>query len=239
MNMFEPPTPLLTDIARLLTAAAVDCGGDRDGANQHPQRSNAPPPRRVAVFESTSGGLVAACLLATPGASRFFISGSIVYTGRGAKRLLPPAVLRASGLMNQRENYASKAAYVRSKEEYTTAVARDMLDHTKADVVVCESGTTGPDFFIPGVDEGFTSVSVAIRTDSSAMAMLPQSSNHSPIIDSSAAAHTACVVTTKTIFTGSADRVQNMQHFAFHALSLLRDSLNSAAHSNASRHSKL
>ena len=190
------------------------------------------------MFESTSGGLVAACLLATPGASQFFISGSIVYTGRGAKRLLPPAVLRASGLMNQRENYASKAAYVRSKEQYTAAVARDMLDHTKAEVVVCESGTTGPDFFVPGVDEGFTSVSVAIRTASAGMA-LSQPSNQSPIIDSNAAAPTACVVTTKTIFTGSADRVQNMQHFAFHALTLLRDSLNSAAQRKAPRHSKL
>ena len=36
----------------------------------------------VAVSESSSGGLVSAALLAVPGASRYFVAGAVVYTGR-------------------------------------------------------------------------------------------------------------------------------------------------------------
>lgn len=34
----------------------------------------------VSVAESSSGGLIAACLLAVPGASAYFLGGSVVYT---------------------------------------------------------------------------------------------------------------------------------------------------------------
>jgi hypothetical protein len=65
--------------------------------------------RRVALLESTTGGLVAASLLAVPGASAFFIASAVVYTGRGAKRLLPQSVLQASMLMEREKNYLNKA----------------------------------------------------------------------------------------------------------------------------------
>jgi len=41
----------------------------------------------IAVAESSSGGLIAASLLAVPGASAYFLGGAVVYT-RDARRLL-------------------------------------------------------------------------------------------------------------------------------------------------------
>ena len=115
---------------------------------------------RVFTLEATSGGLVSAALLSTSGASSWFIGGSVVYSGRGAKRQLPADVLQASGLMLRDENYSGKEPYVKSKVLFTEVVAREMRQRYKADWFVAESGTTGPTFYIPGVERGFTAVSV-------------------------------------------------------------------------------
>ena len=42
----------------------------------------------VAVAESSSGGLIAAALLAVPGASAYFMGGSVVYTAAARRSLL-------------------------------------------------------------------------------------------------------------------------------------------------------
>ena len=117
--------------------------------------------QRVVVVEATSGGLVSAALLSAPGASAYFAAGALVYAGKGAKRLLPPDVLAESGLMDRAGNYADEASYVASKLKYADVAARRMRDHYKADWCVVESGTTGPDFYVPGVARGFTAVGVA------------------------------------------------------------------------------
>jgi nicotinamide-nucleotide amidase len=43
---------------------------------------------RVAVAESSAGGLIAAALLAVPGASAYFAGGAVVYTGAAKERLV-------------------------------------------------------------------------------------------------------------------------------------------------------
>jgi PncC family amidohydrolase len=42
----------------------------------------------VAVAESSAGGLIAAALLAVPGASAFFLGGAVAYTGVAKERLV-------------------------------------------------------------------------------------------------------------------------------------------------------
>ena len=115
---------------------------------------------RIAVLEATTGGLIAASLLSVPGASSFFISGATVYTGRGAKRILPPDVLQASSLFDRQNNYANRENYIQSKRKYCQIVSESMRKAMKADFCIVESGTTGPDFYIPGV-QAFTGVGVA------------------------------------------------------------------------------
>ena len=50
----------------------------------------------ISVAESSSGGLVSAALLAVPGASAYFLGGSVVYTRPAKNTLLavPDAILR-------------------------------------------------------------------------------------------------------------------------------------------------
>lgn len=52
----------------------------------------------IAVAESSSGGLVSAALLAVPGASAYFMGGSVVYTRAAREGLLgiPTSALRAA-----------------------------------------------------------------------------------------------------------------------------------------------
>jgi nicotinamide-nucleotide amidase len=115
---------------------------------------------RIAVLEATTGGLISASLLSVPGASAFFISCAVVYTGRGAKRILPEDVLRASSLFDREKNYVNREAYVSSKIKYCQVVSQAMRTSMKADFAIVESGTTGPDFYIPGV-KAFTAVGIA------------------------------------------------------------------------------
>lgn len=117
--------------------------------------------RRIAILEATTGGMVASALLAVPGASAFFISGAIVYTARGAKRILPASVLQASSMMERERNYSNMENYFASKYEYCENVAKLMRVEMKADLMLVESGTVGPDFRVPGVDKAFTVVGVA------------------------------------------------------------------------------
>lgn len=64
----------------------------------------------VAVAESSAGGLVAAALLATPGASRFFVGGTVIYTGAARAALLDITPDMMEGLQPATEPYAALLA---------------------------------------------------------------------------------------------------------------------------------
>jgi len=114
--------------------------------------------QRIAVVEATTAGLISAQLVSQPGASSFFISNMVVYTGRGAKLLLSSSnVLASSGLFDREKNYKHRDAYVESKRVFCEQVARAIKVQAKADWVIVESGTSGPDFFVPGVRVAHTS----------------------------------------------------------------------------------
>jgi PncC family amidohydrolase len=70
----------------------------------------------VAVAESSAGGLIAASLLAVPGASRFFVGGAVVYTATARESLLGITTDDMEGLRSSSEPYARLlAARVRAR----------------------------------------------------------------------------------------------------------------------------
>ncbi|MBI1213828.1 MAG: nicotinamide-nucleotide amidohydrolase family protein [Alphaproteobacteria bacterium] len=88
---------------------------------------------RIAVAESSAGGLIAASLLAVPGASQFFVSGAVVYTARALKTLL--AVTR--------EDIQSRGMRS-SSEPYAVFLATKMREAHRVEWAVSETGAAGP-----------------------------------------------------------------------------------------------
>jgi nicotinamide-nucleotide amidase len=85
----------------------------------------------IAVAESSTGGLISAALLAVPGASAYFLGGSVIYTrfARAAFLEIPdplPGGMRAS------------------TEPYATLLARTVRERCKASWGLGETGATGP-----------------------------------------------------------------------------------------------
>jgi PncC family amidohydrolase len=60
----------------------------------------------VAVSESSTGGLIAAALLAVPGASAYFIGGGVVYTHKAREALLGVRLADHPGMRASTEPYA-------------------------------------------------------------------------------------------------------------------------------------
>lgn len=85
----------------------------------------------VAVAESSTGGLVSASLLAVPGASAWFLGGSVVYTARSRRELLGIGAEDVAGLEPLTEAMAARFA----------EIARRQLDATWG---VAELGIAGP-----------------------------------------------------------------------------------------------
>ena len=85
----------------------------------------------IAVAESSTGGLIAASLLAVPGASAYFLGGAVVYT-RDARRILmdiPDEAMK--GLRSASEPYAK-------------LLASQMRTRFSTDWGLSETGATGP-----------------------------------------------------------------------------------------------
>ena len=73
----------------------------------------------VGVAEGSCGGLVSASLLAVPGASRYFVGGSVIYT-RGAKDALYPGIEAAKGMRGATEAWATWLALAAQQRMGTT-----------------------------------------------------------------------------------------------------------------------
>ena len=137
----------------------------------------------IAIAESSTGGLLAAALLAVPGASAYFKGGAVLYTRKALLQLMNVGEEVVRDQTPSSEGYALlKAQLVRTRLEATWALS--------------ETGVAGP----TGNKYGF-------------------SPGHSCIAVSGA------VERTKTVETGSSDRVRNMYAFAGAALDLLEQAL--------------
>lgn len=69
----------------------------------------------VAVAESSAGGLIAATLLAVPGASAYFLGGGVIYTQAARRELLRIGDDAMNGIRSSTEAYARlKARAVRA-----------------------------------------------------------------------------------------------------------------------------
>jgi nicotinamide-nucleotide amidase len=85
----------------------------------------------VAVAESSAGGLISAALLAVPGASAYFLGGSVIYTQAARRALLQLPDERLTGMRSSSEPYALlKARTVRERLGTTWGLS--------------ETGATGP-----------------------------------------------------------------------------------------------
>ena len=105
----------------------------------------------VAVSESSTGGLIAAALLAVPGASAYFVGGGVIYTHKAREVLLERRLEDHPGMRASTEPYARLCA---------TAI-RECLGTTWG------LGETGPSGNRYGDPPGHTCIAVAgLRTRS-------------------------------------------------------------------------
>jgi PncC family amidohydrolase len=73
----------------------------------------------IAVAEGSCGGLVSAALLAIPGASKYFVGGSVIYT-RAAKEALYPGRETERGMRGATEAWATWLAIAAREQMGTT-----------------------------------------------------------------------------------------------------------------------
>ena len=73
----------------------------------------------IAIAESSTGGLIAASLLACPGASAYFVGGAVVYTKAARLALLGIAPEDLSGFRPSTEKYALLLAR-RARDKHAT-----------------------------------------------------------------------------------------------------------------------
>jgi nicotinamide-nucleotide amidase len=102
----------------------------------------------IAVAESSTGGLIAAALLAVPGASAYFLGGAVVYTKSSRAALLGIGDAEMQGL---------RAA----TEAYALLIARRVRERHGAIWGVGETGATGPSGNRYGDPAGHTCIAVS------------------------------------------------------------------------------
>jgi nicotinamide-nucleotide amidase len=87
--------------------------------------------QRIAIAESSTGGLISSALLALPGASDYFLGGAIVYTVKSRLVFLGLGETDLTGMRPSTEAYALLAA-------------RRVRERFGADWAIGETGATGP-----------------------------------------------------------------------------------------------
>ena len=85
----------------------------------------------IAVAESSTGGLIAAALLAVPGASAYFLGGAVVYTQVARRGLLRVPDETVVGIRS-------------STEAYALVKARTIRERLGATWGLAETGASGP-----------------------------------------------------------------------------------------------
>jgi len=102
----------------------------------------------IAVAESSTGGLIAAALLAIPGASGFFVGGAVVYTRTARAALLGIGDADMQGLRP-------------ATEAYSLLIARRVRERHAATWGIGETGASGPSGNRYGDPPGHTCLAVA------------------------------------------------------------------------------
>jgi nicotinamide-nucleotide amidase len=102
----------------------------------------------VGVAESSSGGLISACLLAIPGASAYFLGGGVIYTQAGRRALLAVPDDAVRGIRS-------------STEAYALLKARSVRERLGATWGLAETGAAGPSGNRYGDAAGHSCIAVA------------------------------------------------------------------------------
>jgi PncC family amidohydrolase len=102
----------------------------------------------IAVAEGSAGGLIAAALLAVPGASAYFLGGAVVYTKAARETLLEIGAADMAGLRPASEPYAA-------------LLAERMRQRLGATWGLAEAGAAGPTGNRYGDPAGHTCIAVA------------------------------------------------------------------------------
>ena len=105
---------------------------------------------RVAISESSSGGLVSAALLAVPGASVYYTAGGVVYTARAL-----------FGLLGAKKEDITARGLRSSTEPYALFLAETVRSRVNVEWGVSETGAAGPTGNPYGDPAGHTCVAVA------------------------------------------------------------------------------
>jgi nicotinamide-nucleotide amidase len=102
----------------------------------------------IAIAESSTGGLIAAALLAVPGAAAYFLGGAVVYTKSARAALL--------SIGN-----ADMEGFRPASEAYALLLAQRVRDRHRAVWGLGETGATGPTGNRYGDPAGHTCIAVA------------------------------------------------------------------------------
>jgi len=104
---------------------------------------------KVAVAESSSGGLISAALLSVPGASAYYLGGAVVYTAKARVVLMEiPREALVEGLRS-------------ASEPYALLLARTARERFGATWGVSETGAAGPTGNPYGDAAGHTCIAVS------------------------------------------------------------------------------
>ncbi len=106
----------------------------------------------IAIAESSTGGLIAAALLAVPGASAYFLGGAVIYTKTARAALLAIGDAEMEGLRA-------------STEAYALLIAKRMRERHGAVWGLGETGAAGPTGNRYGDPAGHTCIAVSGSTE--------------------------------------------------------------------------
>src|ERR1700744_5359503 len=106
----------------------------------------------VAVAESSSGGLISAALLGVAGASKYYLGGAVVYTGKARMVLMDLPREAVAGMRS-------------ASEPYAMLLARTARERFGATWGVSETGAAGPTGNGYGDAAGPTSIAISGPTE--------------------------------------------------------------------------